>query len=112
MTNEEISKVIHEANKAYCEVLGDTSQTSWESAPAWQKDSAILGVELIRNNPSTSSKQSHDSWLNQKRKDGWKYGLIKDAEKKEHPCFVEYEKLPESQQKKDALFGAIVRALL
>lgn len=35
---QQIAKVCHEANKAYCETLGDYSQPEWEAAPAWQKD--------------------------------------------------------------------------
>jgi hypothetical protein len=54
---------------------------------------------------------SHNSWLRQKEEDGWKYGPVKDADKKEHPCFIPYEELPREQQAKDYLFGAIVAAL-
>lgn len=42
---------------------------------------------------------------------GWVYGKVKDAEAKTHPCIVKFEDLPEFQQKKDALFCAIVDAL-
>jgi len=42
---------------------------------------------------------------------GWKYGAVKDADKKEHPCFVPYEELPKEQQAKDHLFKATVSAL-
>lgn len=52
-----------------------------------------------------------DSWLEEKRAAGWTYGPVKDAEKKEHPCFVLYEALPADQQAKDHLFKAIVAAL-
>lgn len=36
--------------------------------------------------------------------DGWKYGPNKDFERKEHPCLVPYNELPEIQQRKDAVF--------
>ncbi len=36
---------------------------------------------------------------------------MKDAEKKEHPCFVPYAELPAKQRMKDHLFGAVVRTL-
>lgn len=39
------------------------------------------------------------------------YGPIKDAVKKEHPCFVPFTTLPAEQQAKDALFRSIVHAL-
>ena len=108
MLSSDVAKICHEANKAYCESLGDASQVAWEHAPAWQRDSAIKGVKFNLDNPDAPASASHDSWLEVKRNDGWKYGKIKDAEKKEHPCFVPYEQLPESQKAKDHLFKAIV----
>jgi hypothetical protein len=53
---------------------------------------------------------SHESWLEEKRADGWKYGPVKDAAKKEHPCFMPYDGLPVDQRLKDYLFSAIVEA--
>jgi hypothetical protein len=43
--------------------------------------------------------------------DGWKYGPVKDPEKKEHPCFVPYDRLPTEQKAKDYIFGAVVKSL-
>lgn len=111
MDNTSIAKVCHEANRAYCAALGDLSQTAWEQAPEWQKDSAIKGVEFNIANPDAPASASHDSWLAVKEADGWKYGEVKDAEKKEHPCYVPYAQLPKDQQLKDALFKAVVAAL-
>lgn len=111
MTNEQIARVCHEANKAYCSAFGDASQLPWEDAPEWQKQSAIKGVEYHIANPDSSPADSHNSWLEEKRKEGWKYGAVKDAEKKTHPCFVEYEQLSTEQRAKDYIFLGIVRAL-
>ena len=47
-----------------------------------------------------------------KKADGWQFGMVKDAEKKEHPCMVPYSLLPEQQKAKDLLFGTVVRAVL
>ena len=102
----------HEANRIYCRSIGDDSQPTWENAPDWQKQSAFMGVQAIIENPATTPEQSHDGWLAQKAADGWKYGPVKDPDKKEHPCFVPYSKLPAEQKHKDALFGAVVRAVL
>ena len=111
MTSEEIAKVCHEVNRAYCEALGDMSQPKWEDAPDWQKGSAIIGVELHSDNPNATPKNSHEEWLKEKEATGWKYGPVKDVEKKEHPCFVPYNELPTEQKAKDYIFRAIVHAL-
>lgn len=108
---EMIARVCHEANRAYCLGLGDHSQVPWDEAPEWQRESAHKGVAFNIANPDAPASASHDSWLEEKRATGWKHGPVKDADKKEHPCFVPYEQLPEDQQYKDHLFKAIVAAL-
>lgn len=107
-----IAKVAHEVNRAYCLSIGDDSQVPWEHAPDWQKASAVNGVHFIASNPDASPSASHDSWMKEKAEAGWKYGPVKDPEKKEHPCFVPYEQLPQEQRSKDYIFGAVVRSLL
>lgn len=106
------ARVAHEVNRAYCQAIGDNSQPSWEDAPDWQKESAVAGVKAIRDNPDMTPEQSHENWMAQKKADGWTYGQKKDADKKEHPAFLPYAKLPQEQRVKDYLFGAVVRAVL
>lgn len=110
--DEEIARVVHETNRAYCRILGDFSQEPWENAPQWQRDSAVAGVAAIRANPATTPRESHEGWLRHKEADGWTYGPIKDVGAKTHPCFVPYDELPAEQRVKDSLFGGVVRALL
>ncbi len=108
---EQIAMICHEANRVYCCSINDNSQATWFEAPEWQKSSARKGVEFHLANPDAGDSASHDSWMAQKVEDGWVYGPVKDAEKKEHPCMVPFNELPLAQQKKDALFRAIVHAL-
>ncbi len=111
---EAIAKVCHEANRAWSELLGEEAQPKWEDAPDWQRSSAIHGVEFhwsaLKYGAQTSPRQSHVNWLKEKEAQGWKYGPVKDPEKKEHPCFVPWEELRESQKLKDYLFLAIIEA--
>jgi hypothetical protein len=106
-----IAKVAHEINRAYCQALGDFSQQSWEAAPDWQKDSAVAGVKFHCDNPSATPEQSHEKWLEVKKAEGWTYGPVKDAVKKEHPCFMPYDGLPVEQRAKDYLFRQTVHSL-
>ena len=108
----EIAKVAHEANKAYCETLGDFSQVSWHYAEQWQRDSAISGVLAIRNNVVTKPEESHENWLREKYEEGWVWGAEKDVDKKLHPCMLPFNQLSVEQQMKDRLFFAVVTALL
>lgn len=106
---DHIARVCHEANRAYCQSIGDHSQVSWDDAPQWQKDSAEYGVAKAIQ--GATPEELHESWTAQKVADGWVYGEVKDAEAKTHPCMVPYADLPEAQRRKDGLFGAIVNAL-
>ena len=110
MTVLETARICHETNRGYCEALGDTSQVSWEDAPSNIKESVVSGVRFHRANPDARPSGGHDSWLAFKKLDGWKYGPVKDSEKKEHPCFVPYEELPVEQRAKDYIFRAICHA--
>lgn len=113
LSSNQIAKVCHEANRAYCHSLNDFSHLSWEEAPDWQRKSVVLGVEAIKKNPlGHTLADSHKGWMALKTEEGWKYGQVKDVAKKEHPCMVPYDELPVDQQAKDRLFGAITRALL
>jgi len=105
-----IAMVCHEANKAFCKAIGDDSQVAWEDAPQWQQESAVKGVVFHLSGPRTPA-SSHENWMQEKLEQGWKYGPVKDPEKKEHPCMVIFEELPWEQQFKDALFMSIVMAL-
>lgn len=111
MNIEKIAQVAHETNRAYCESIGDNSQIPWDSAPDWQKESAVDGVKFHLDNPDSQPQDSHENWLKVKYADGWKYGEIKSEGKKEHPCCVSYEELPTEQRVKDSLFIGIVRAM-
>ncbi len=112
MNIEQIASISHETNRAYCASIGDNSQLSWEEAPEWQKDSARNGVKFHIANPSAPASASHESWLAQKRDEGWKFGQVKDPAKKEHPCFIPYNGLPLEQRVKDYLFRAVVHAFM
>lgn len=111
MIAEDIARVAHEVNRAYCEAIGDNSQPVWESAPDWQKQSTVVGVYFHLTNPNATPEASHEIWLAQKEAEGWKYGPVKNPEAKEHPCFVPYAELPENQKAKDYLFRGVVHAL-
>lgn len=107
----EVATICHEANRQLCVTQGDLSQVPWDEAPEWQRSSAMLGVKFTLDNPDAPASANHESWLKQKEDEGWKYGPVKDADKKEHPCFVPYEDLPAEQQAKDHLFRGIVLGL-
>ena len=111
LTREEVAQICHEANRAYCLAIGDDSQLPWEECPDWQKESALMGVDLHASGEDHGPEVSHESWMAQKLADGWVYGETKDAEAKTHPCMVAFDQLPREQQAKDFIFRSIVHAM-
>ena len=107
---EACSRAAHETNRAFCIAIGDTSHTSWDDAPDWQKTSTRNGVIGILRDGNTPE-DSHITWLKEKEDNGWKYGPVKDPEKKEHPCMVPYDQLPVADRRKDYLFVKTVNTV-
>lgn len=60
----------------------------------------ILSEEIIKLREKLA-KNAHEIWAEQRIKDDWKFGKERDDVKKEHPCLVPYEKLPESEKEFD-----------
>lgn len=111
MDVETIARVCHEVNAAYCRSQGDMSQPLWDEAPQWQKESAVNGVVFHLNTPNVPESASHEKWMADKEKAGWKHGPVKDPELKEHPSFLPYAELPASEKAKDFLFKQVVASL-
>ena len=109
---KKIARVCHEVNRIYCETLGDFSQVPWESATKSQVNSTINSIDYYINNPLANPIDLYGSWMEEKKKQGWKYGIVEDTEKKEHPCMVYYEELPEEERIKDKLFISVLRAFI
>lgn len=111
LTVEQIARVCHDVNQQYCLALGDKSQLPWDQAPQWQRDSAIKGVEFHLVNEHSTPADSHNAWLAEKLRTGWRYGTVKDEIRQEHPCICPYEQLPAQQQAKDYIFRQIVKSM-
>lgn len=47
------------------------------------------------------AKNVHEVFVQNRMKEGWKYGPVRDDEKKENPTMVPYEDLPESEKDYD-----------
>lgn len=47
------------------------------------------------------AKNVHEVWSQNRLNDGWTYGPVRDDVRKQHPCLVPYEELPESEKDYD-----------
>ncbi len=44
------------------------------------------------------SKNTHEVWAKERLEQGWRWGPVRSDAKKEHPCLIPYEDLPESEK--------------
>ena len=44
------------------------------------------------------SKNAHEIWARERMREGWTFGPTRNDQRKEHPCLISYEDLPESER--------------
>ena len=49
------------------------------------------------------AKNVHNVWAQKRLSEGWKYGTARNDDRKEHPCLVPYEDLPEDERVYDLI---------
>ena len=47
------------------------------------------------------ARNTHEVWARQRIAEGWRPGPARSEEKREHPCLVPYEELPENERDYD-----------
>lgn len=109
---EYLARICHEANRAICVNAVDNTQVPWDEVEDWQRQSVLDGVRYVLNNTETTPQDIHENWMNGKLEQGWKYGEVKDAQNKTHPCLVPFDELPPHEKFKDSVFVAIIKAHL
>ena len=68
--------------------------------PAPVKPDAELPAELLELSEMIA-KNVHEVWAESRMAEGWTYGPVRDDAKRETPCLVAYEDLPESEKDYD-----------
>lgn len=58
-------------------------------------------TNLINTNMETLAKEEHEGWMEQKKLNGWKYGVSRSDEEKTHNCMKKYEQLTDDEKEKD-----------
>ncbi|MBQ8642518.1 MAG: Ryanodine receptor Ryr [Clostridia bacterium] len=65
-----------------------------------ETDDVVLNPDIMAL-AELLAKNTHDIWAMNRIADGWVYGPARDDVKKETPCLVPYEALPDSEKKYD-----------
>lgn len=65
-------------------------------------DTSLISLpEEIKPLIEKMAKNVHEVWSLNRMNEGWSYGPVRDEAKKQHPCLVPYEELPESEKEYD-----------
>lgn len=59
--------------------------------------------DQVRDLTERLAENTHDLWAAQRIADGWKYGPERNDQRKETPCLVPYDQLPDSEREYDRL---------
>lgn len=110
-----IAFVIHEANRAYCRVVGDPVAPEWYEFNGSDPDAGLSIVKAVEHTAAElragrvpSPEASHEAWCKARLSQGWVHGPTLDREAKVHPNLVPYAELPASQRLKDELFLGLI----
>jgi hypothetical protein len=49
------------------------------------------------------ARNTHENWSKERIHQGWRWGAERNDTKKEHPCLIPYEQLPESEKAHDRI---------
>ncbi|MEE1202827.1 MAG: RyR domain-containing protein [Bacteroidales bacterium] len=63
-------------------------------------DDVVLGKDL-EELVEQMAKNVHEVWAQTRMEQGWTYGEQRDDAKKQHPCLVAYEELPDEEKEYD-----------
>lgn len=78
---------------------GNGSRMTYTPAPI-DTSAAELSPELEELLERLAA-HNHDVWAQQRLAEGWTYGPKRNDDRKEHPCLVPYDQLPESEKEYD-----------
>jgi hypothetical protein len=72
-----------------------------EKSAQLEKDQDINIMNHLEYHMELLSEAEHNGWMKQRLNAGWKYGEIRDDEKKIHPDLIPYHKLSNKEKEKD-----------
>ena len=110
LPDEDVARIVHEACRAYQNVLADPYPIEpWDALDSWRRETVITQVKMIRM--GLSPEMIQDAWVRRIESSGWTWGITKDPMAMTHPGLVPWESLPPEDKKKVMLAFRIVYVL-
>lgn len=104
---ERIARTAHEVNRAYCQELGEDAHPEWSLIAGDEREQVRVAVRCVLDGTYVSLEDQHEAWKERRLAAGWTWGPIKDVADKKSPALVSWERLPEEQRAKCAIFRAV-----
>ena len=112
MTKADIAEVVHGVIRLYKLKLGEEDVGSWAEATKMSKDSTLIGVEYVMNNPNTTAEHQHEAWCKHKEDTGWLPGKVDNDKLKTSTLLIPFSDIALKNQTKSTLFINVVKSLL
>ena len=108
--HEKITELIYEATRKEQEWSKRTIvPEKWDKRDEKFRNQMIKLIEKYFNVDNIPTpEEAHNSWWEEYKKMGWKYGKVRNVAKKIHPDMISYDKLPKDEKDKDAIFLTFV----
>jgi hypothetical protein len=104
--HERRAKFVYEAARVEAEASNRRIVPEpWMDREAPFREQFVKTIERIcADGYETTPEREHDSWWRAYEAMGWKYGPVRDRERKEHPDMVPYNDLTIDERDKDEIF--------
>ena len=66
-----------------------------------QPDNDELVKKIIEANIELLAEAEHDGWMNSRLRNGWRYGKLRDTERRIHHLLIPFRKLDDGERQKD-----------
>jgi hypothetical protein len=107
---EVITKFIYEAARKEAEwsERSIVPEPWYDRDEKFQKQMIDVVQKYIKSTEMPTPEEVHNSWMKAYLDMGWKYGEVRDTEKKTHPDLLPFDQLPKDERDKDAIFLSLV----
>lgn len=111
-----VEQVAVGCNSACCNFLNSSDHTRnamlpWELMSEEERNGLISRVNIKLTRPEMSAELLHNEWMDMMISEGWRYGPLKDVNKKSDPMLLSYNDLIIEYRMLDVIISRIVSTL-
>jgi hypothetical protein len=103
LTARDLGRLMHALRREIALMFGGNVPPAWEDSACTEamKASSERGALAMLVNPDMTAEEEHNRWWDERKKQGWTYGPVRDNARKIHPMMKQFTELPLGEQLKD-----------